>query len=223
MEIKSTSKITAADGIKCVIYGRSGTGKTYSLASAPAPFILSAEKGLLSLRKLSVAYTEINTYKELTDAYMWVMQSSEAKKFQTYALDSMSEIAEVVLAEELRKTKDPRKAYGEMQQQMYNLIRNFRDLKGKNVVFIAKQMLIEEGQLPVIQRASPIMPSKALQNQLPYYFDLVLHVFTPIYEGKKYYAVHTQSAPEWDAKDRSGNLDPIEPADLGHIFKKAAA
>jgi hypothetical protein len=220
MQVRSTNQITAADGIKCVIYGRSGTGKTYSLASAPAPFILSAEKGLLSLRKLSVAYTEINTYKELTDAYMWVMQSSEAKKFQTYALDSMSEIAEVVLAEELRKTKDPRKAYGEMQQQMYNLIRNFRDLKGKNVVFIAKQMLIEEGQLPVIQRASPLMPSKALQNATPYFFDLILHMDILKHDGVNYRVLHTCSSLEWDAKDRSGNLNPIEQPDFSAIFKK---
>lgn len=225
MQIQNTNKITAADGIKAVIYGRSGVGKTMLCATAPGPIILSAEKGLLSLRKFNIPYIDINNYKDLKDAYVWAMQSSESRKYATFCLDSMSEIAEVVLAEELRKTKDPRKAYVETQQQMYAIIREFRDFKGRNVAFIGKQMLIEEGQLPVIKRASPIMPSAALQNQVPYFFDLVLHLYTGrnLQTGVEYRALHTNASSEWDAKDRSGNLDFIEPADLSYIFKKAAS
>lgn len=225
MQIQYTSKITAADGIKCVPFGPSGIGKTVLIATAPRPFIFSAEKGLLSLRKFNIPYASVTTFKELDEAFTWAMKSNETRNYDTLALDSLSEIAEVVLADELTRNKDPRKAYGNMQQTMYGLIRNFRDYKGKNVIFIAKQMIIEEGQLPVIKRKSPIMPSAALQNQLPYFFDLVLHMYsgTNPATGNVWRAVHTQSSPEWDAKDRSGNLDPIEPADLGYIFKKASA
>lgn len=221
MQLLNTNKISAADGIKAVVYGKSGVGKTMLIATAPSPFIFSAEKGLLSLRKSSIVYTEISTFKELTDAYDWATKSSEAKKFDTFALDSLSEIAEIVLAQELKQNKDPRKAYGNMQQSMYGLIRSFRDMKGKNVVFVAKQMLIEEGQPPVItKRMSPIMPSAALQNQTPYFFDLILHMSIETYDGVPYRVLQTGSTAQYDAKDRSGNLDAIERPDLSAIFKK---
>jgi hypothetical protein len=204
------------------LYGESGIGKTRLLATAPNPLILSAESGLLSLRKERVPFIDISTYKQLVEAYDWVVNSADAKKYTTFGLDSLSEIAEVVLAESLRQNTDGRRAYGEMQQQMYRLIRNFRDIPGKNIIMVAKQMQIDAG---MTKCASPIMPSEKLQAQLPYFFDLVLHMFVGIdpTNGKSYTAIHTQSAVTWQAKDRSGTLDAVEYPHLGNIFKKALA
>jgi hypothetical protein len=231
MRILLTSDIKAADGVKAVVYGQSGIGKTVLSASAPTPLVFSSENGLLSLRKHRVPYIDVSTWKELSDAFTWALKSSETRNYQTFVLDSLSDIAEIVLGEEKKANRDPRKAYGNMQDLMYGLIRNFRDLKGKNVTFICKQMTIEDGPGLVlggqaIKRKTPIMPSSALQNQLPYFFDLVLHMYHAGIDpatNQVWRAVHTQSSPEWDAKDRSGNLNPIEPADLGYLFKKASA
>ncbi len=222
MQIQLTSKISAADGVKAVTYGRSGVGKTVLASTAPGPLIFSAENGLLSLRKFNIPYIDVTSYKQLDEAFTWALKSSDTKKYSTFVLDSISEIAEVVLAEELKYNKDARKAYGNMQQMMYALIRNFRDLKGKNVQFIAKQQTMEDGTPPVItRRFSPIMPSVALQNAMPYFFDLVLHMYAGVTDGKEWRAIHTRATPEWDAKDRSGNLDAIEYPDLSKIFIKA--
>jgi hypothetical protein len=141
---------------------------------------------------------------------------------KTFGIDSLSEIAEVVLAEELKKTPDPRKAYGETQQQMYRLVRNFRDIAGKHVVMVAKEMFIEIG---TTKCATPLMPSEKLQQQVPYFFDLVLHMYVgnDPSTGKRYTGLHTQSNLNWMAKDRSGTLDPIEYPDLSNVFKKAVA
>ena len=222
MQILNTSQINIKDGVKTVLYGASGVGKTRICATAPKPFIFSAENGLLSIRREKISYCEINTYKQLTEAFQWASNSSEAKKFDTFCLDSLSEIAEVVLGEELRKTPDPRKAYGETQQQMYKLIRSFRDLPNKHIVMIAKEMLVESG---LSKCANAIMPSEKLQAQLPYFFDLVLHLYvgTDSSNGQRYTAIHTASGANWQAKDRSGNLDAIEYPNLSAIFTKAAA
>lgn len=223
MEIRYTSQLTNSNGIKAAVFGGSGVGKTRLLATAPDPMILSAEEGLLSLRKEKVPFIDVSNYKDLTEAYLWIMRSNEARKYATFGLDSLSEIAEVVLAEEKKKTNDPRKAYGEMQQQMYALIRNFRDIPNKHVVMIAKEMLVEVS--PNCKQAQPIMPSEKLQAQVPYFFDLVLHLYvgTDPSNGSRFTALHTQSSANWQAKDRSGTLDPIEYPNLSNIFKKAAA
>src|ERR1700677_3948753 len=133
MQILNTSSINIKDGVKVCVYGGSGVGKTRLCATAPAPIIFSAENGLLSLRKERIPYIDITNYNGLVDAYKWAMTSSEAKRYQTICLDSLSEIAEVVLAQEQKKTNDGRRAHGETQQQMYQLIRDFRDMGGKNV------------------------------------------------------------------------------------------
>jgi hypothetical protein len=219
IEIKNTNKISANDGIKAVVYGPSGVGKTRLAVTATRPLVLSAEEGLLSLRKESVPYIEIANYKDLTDAVNWFLKSAEAKKnVDTLFLDSMSEIAELVLAYELSNTKDPRKAYGNMQQQMYQIMRLFRGIDGKNIVLICKQIFQTDG---VNQKAVPIMPSAALLAQVPYFWDLVLHM-TSLFagNGQMYTAFHTKDNPSWTAKDRSGNLDEIEEPNLQKLFNK---
>lgn len=224
MNILFTNDISAEDGIKCVVHGNSGTGKTVLASTAPSPIIFSAEKGLLSLKRAKVPYIDIGNYKQLNEAFSWAMSSKETKNYQTYCLDSLSEIAEVILEEEKRKSKDGRAAHGATQDICYRLMRNFRDIKGKNVQFNAKTKMIDISEdFTTYQRFVPIMPNNALQQQVPYFFDLVLHLYvgTDVTTNKTYRAIHTQEKREWQAKDRSGLLAEIEPANLTTIFKKA--
>ena len=221
MQVLNTNKINAKDGIKTLVYGPSGVGKTRLAITAPGPFIFSAEEGLLSLRRENIPYVPINTYAKMKDAFAWFMKSNEAKYIQTLLLDSLTEISQVILAEEKLKNKDPRKAYGAMQDSVYELIRAFRDYKGRNVVLICWEQYVEFG---LGKKAVPVIPSEKLQAALPYFWDLVLHHHhgrTP--EGIVYQAFHTQDTDWWTAKDRGGNLDELEEPNLTKLFKKAAA
>lgn len=225
INIQYTDKISAKDGVKSVLYGEFGVGKTPLLATAPRPIIFSAEEGLLSLRKLHVAYIDVSNYKDLCEAVKWLNSSNEARNFDTPCLDSMSEIAEVIFAEERRKNNDPRKYVPAARDQMYELVRHFRDMKGKNVVFVGKQAL-EQDALGM-KRAVPAMGNDKLQQAVPYFFDLVLHLYIGSYTDannqlQQYRGIHTkQGYPDYQARDRSGNLDLIEFPDLAKIFAKA--
>ena len=108
IQVQYTSQIKLNYGVKACLFGASGVGKTRLLSTAPDPCILSAESGLLSLRKEKVPFIDISTYKQLTEAYQWVLQSSEAKKYQTFGLDSLSEVAEVVLARRIEEKHRPK-------------------------------------------------------------------------------------------------------------------
>lgn len=224
MKVQFTDKINFAEGIKALVFGEFGVGKTPLCATAPAPIILSAEEGLLSLRKLKVPFIDVSNYKDLNEAFKWLSSSAEAKNYQTPCLDSLGEIADVIFSEERRKNSDPRKYVPEAREQIFHLVRAFRDLKGKNAVIICKQILQQGTELGAPQRAIPEMPNEKVQNAVPYFFDLVLHMYMHTHvDGKKYQAIHTkQGSPYYQARDRGGNLDEIEKADLTHIFKKAA-
>lgn len=218
----TTDKQGVENGIKVLVYAGSGYGKTTLCATAPDPVILSAESGLLPLRKFSIPVMKIATLEDLMEAYRWITTASEARLFQTVCLDSLSEIGEVVLAH-LIKTKgqnDPRKAYGELLPQVTQMIRAFRDLPGKNVYFAAKMESMKDEQSGRVMYG-PSMPGQKLGPQLPYFFDEFFRLaIGKDDKGNLFRYLQTQPDLQYDAKDRSGALAAMEPPDLSHIFKK---
>jgi septin family protein len=107
-----TTRGLHASGVKLLVYGQAGTGKTTLITTLPSPVILSAEAGLLSIAHADIPFVAIDSMSTLQDAFSWLTSSDEAKQFESIALDSISEIAEVILTAEKAKAKDPRQAYG---------------------------------------------------------------------------------------------------------------
>jgi phage nucleotide-binding protein len=209
----------AANGVKLLVYGQAGAGKTSLIPTLPAPIVLSAEGGLLSIAGADVPFIEIASIGDLREAYSWLTDSAEAKDFQSVALDSISEIAEVVLNAEKKASKDPRQAYGAMQEQMADIIRAFRDLPGRHVYMSAKLEKTQDEMGRVLY--SPSMPGNKTGQSLPYFFDEVLALRVERdAEGVTQRALMCDSDGLWLAKDRSGKLGTWESPDLGAIIQK---
>jgi hypothetical protein len=222
MAIRLTTTAQAAQlhGVKILCYGKAGTGKTTLCATAPNPVIISAEAGLLSLRGHEIPVIEVRSIDDLMEAYQWATESEEATHFETVCLDSLSEIAEVVLLHAKKTTKDPRQAYGELIEKMGNTVRAFRDLSGKHVYMSAKQESIKD-ETAGTTLYGPSMPGAKLGGQLPYLFDEVFRLNigrTP--DGTEYRYLQTRPDFQSDAKDRSGALDAMEQPNLAHIINK---
>lgn len=214
-----TTRGLHASGVKLLVYGQAGAGKTTLIQTLPNPVILSAEAGLLSIASADIPYVEIDSMATLMDAYRWLTESTEGKAFSSVALDSISEIAEVCLSAEKLKAKDPRQAYGEMQDQMGGVIRAFRDLPGRHVYMTAKLEKSQDEMGRLLY--SPSMPGNKTGQALPYFFDEVLALrCEKDAEGKPHRGLLCQSDGLWQAKDRSGRLEAWELADLGEIIKK---
>lgn len=235
MQIYSTEQLAQQAGVKVLVYGPAGMGKTMLCATAPNPIILSAESGLLSLSKANIervfgvntqgiSYNlpviQIKTVDDLTQAYNWLLQSPDAQQFQTVCIDSLSEIAEVVLNNAKRQVKDPRQAYGELMEKMESAIRLFRDLPGRNV-YMAAKMEPAKDELTGVVKYLPAMPGSKLGPKLPYFFDEVMRLgVNKDPQGNSYRFFQTQPDLQYEAKDRSGALATIESPHLGYIFSK---
>lgn len=216
--LKTTARL-AASGVKMLVYGAAGSGKTTLIRTLPDPVILSAEAGLLSLQGADIPYIEISDVAILREAYAWLTQSEEAKRYKSVALDSISEIAEVILADEKKKVKDPRQAYGAMQEQMASIIRAFRDLPGRHVYMSAKLERVQDEEGRMLY--GPSAPGQKVGQMLPYFFDEVLALRAERdNEGIVQRALMCQTDGLWVAKDRSGRLDMWEAPDLGLIINK---
>jgi hypothetical protein len=218
IQLKRTKEATA-QAVKLLVYGQAGAGKTSLIPTLPKPVILSAEGGLLSIADTNLPFIEITSMDELREAYKWLASSAEAAEFESVALDSISEIAEVVLNAEKKINKDPRAAYGAMQEQMADIIRGFRDLPGKHVYMSAKLEKTQDEMGRVLY--APSMPGNKTGQSLPYFFDEVLALrVEKDAEGFTRRALMTDGDGLWLAKDRSGKLEVWEDADLGEIIKK---
>jgi hypothetical protein len=216
--LKRTKEATA-QAVKLLVYGQAGAGKTSLIPTLPTPVILSAEGGLLSIADTNLPFIEITSMDDLREAYKWLTSSTEAAEFESVALDSISEIAEVVLNAEKKINKDPRAAYGAMQEQMADIIRGFRDLPGKHVYMSAKLEKTQDEMGRVLY--APSMPGNKTGQSLPYFFDEVLALrVEKDAEGMTRRALMTDGDGLWLAKDRSGKLDVWEDADLGDIIRK---
>lgn len=218
INVRSTGSLSAS-GVKLLVYGQAGAGKTSLITSLPNPIVLSAEGGLLSIQDADLPYIEIASMDELREAWEWLSSSDEAKQYQSVALDSISEIAEVVLNGEKKATKDPRQAYGAMQEQMADIIRAFRDLPGRHVYMSAKLEKTQDEMGRVLY--APSMPGNKTGQALPYFFDEVLALRVERdADGNTQRALMCDGDGSWLAKDRSGKLDAWEAPDLGAIIAK---
>jgi len=217
VHLKSTSGLSA-NGVKVLVYGQAGAGKTSLIKTLPDVVVLSAEGGLLSIQDADLPYLEITSMADLMEAYEW-LSSGEAKKFQSVALDSISEIAEVCLGIEKKAAKDVRQAYGAMQEAMADVIRAFRDLPGRHVLMTAKLEKATDEMGRILY--SPSMPGNKTGQSLPYFFDEVLALrVEKDADGVSQRALMCDSDGLWIAKDRSGKLGTWEAPDLGEIIKK---
>ena len=218
INLKSTGSLSAS-GVKLLVYGQAGAGKTSLIPSLPAPIVLSAEGGLLSIQDANLPFIEVTDMASLREAWAWLDSSAEAKGYQSVALDSISEIAEVVLNHEKKVNKDPRAAYGAMQEQMADIIRAFRDLPGRHVLMTAKLEKTQDEMGRVLY--SPSMPGNKTGQALPYFFDEVLALrVEKDADGNTQRALMCDGDGLWLAKDRSGKLAPWEAPDLGAIIDK---
>lgn len=220
IKFTTTKESAKANGVKVLVYGKAGVGKTVLCSTAPKPLIISAEAGLLSLRNHDIPVIEITSLQDLIEAYNFVITDKKAAEFQTICLDSISEMGEIVLAAAKADTKDPRQAYGVLIDEMLKQIKAFRDLKGKNVYFSAKETKIVDSVSNTVS-FEPGLPGSKLGADLPYYFDEVFQLGTkPNDKGEPERVLRTASDFQVVAKDRSGALATFEPPNLKHVFDK---
>lgn len=221
--LKST-KDAALDGIKVLVHGPAGAGKTSLCATTGAPtIIISAESGLLSLRGVDIPVIEVKSLEQMYEAYDFVANTEEGQAFSWICLDSISEIAEVVLNHEKKVAKDPRQAYGALAEKMTDLIRAFRDLPGRNVYFSCKQERTKDEQSGAMLYY-PAMPGNMLKQGVGYFFDEVMALrVEKDADGNPTRWLQTSRDFNYEAKDRSGCLEMFEAPNLAEIAAKISS
>lgn len=224
---KSLRDVVDSRAPKILVYGGAGVGKTTLIASLRGKvLILSAEAGLLSLAgaDIDADVVEVTSIEALRAVYSELRSGDHG--YDWIVLDSVSEIAEVVLSAEKSKSKDPRAAYGALSEEMVKIMRAFRDL-ACGVYFSAKLASTKDEATGKVSHSIG-MPGAKLGEALPYLFDEVFRLVVIDEDdgaGGKVASRYLLTATDGKsvAKDRSGKLDAYEPADLGAVVGKITA
>ena len=219
--IVSPQKLVQDQGAKILVYGMAGAGKTTLAKTCPGKvLVISAEAGLLSIKDAdnveAIEVKEAAEVMELHDAL-----KSGKLQYDTVCLDSVSEISEILLTWEKSRSKDPRMAYGNVQESVTNLMRAFRDLH-MHVLFLCKEDVVNDDG---VLRHAPKMVGTKLGESITYFFDEVLAlriIEDQDDEGKNIQNrwLQTVYGQGYKAKDRSGKLDNFEQPDISALIEK---
>ena len=236
MNIETTSE-DQKQFLKILVHGDSGAGKTTLGGSAHRrfkPLFLSAESGLLSLRKfkdengkpIKFDFVRIDSFEDIKEAYRGIKNNPALAKYDTIVIDSLTELQKIcmdhILAEEKKDTPTI-KDWGSLLARMTGIIRAFRDLD-RNLIVTCLSERYEDPENGT-NRISPMLQGK-IKDGLPQYFDEVFYLFTQQKqsEDKKTIVVtrklQTVGTDRVVAKDRSGMLAPLEEPDFCSIYDK---
>jgi len=231
IKIISINEAIEDNGLKILTYGMAGFGKTVMCSTANQPtIILSAESGLLSLKKIIEENPElaellnviiIKNVDDLREA-LALFRDSAVRLCNWICLDSISEIAEQILKYEKDNNLDKRAAYGNLTETTLEILRGFRDLPLYNVLMTAKMVRKENSEGREIYQ--PLFPGKGIGENIPYMFDEVFALrVEEIEQGEQIITkrfLQTTPDAKYTAKDRSGKLSDFEKPNLAHLFKK---
>ncbi len=221
--------------IRALCYGKSGVGKTTSLATLPQDktVVIGVERGLLPLRHTDLAAWGVDSYADLRDAYHAATELDE--KTSVVVVDSLSEIGELCKShivkerrpqklkqldrkltgvyEETLETQD----WGLYDRLIQQLLSAWVQLP-KHVVFTAGEVWTEDKATSILVR-TPALNGRQAQH-CAVFFDLVLYMRSEDTETETARVWQTYSDLTTIAKDASGSLDKVEEADWTAVFKK---
>ena len=161
-------------GLKVLLYGESGVGKTTMIGTLPGTtLLLNAENGTLVLRDCenadNIDIIDVKTTAQLSEVYSALLNGE--LKYDNVVLDSLSEIGETIFADidaDPTVNKEFGGLYTTFRKRLTEIIKAFRDLKGVNVVLIA---LADQVEFNGVVKTMPSLPHKKTQASIIALFD----------------------------------------------------
>lgn len=144
---------------KGLIYGQPGIGKSTLALSAPNPVVVDADNGMSRVEpQLRVPSLQVSSYEQILE----LLNSDELAPFDTIVFDTIGAVLEFMEPYLIKQNPKNAKSDGTLALQGYKarkaafkaLVRLTND-KGKNVLFVAHETEITNGENKVIRPDIP--------------------------------------------------------------------
>jgi len=258
--ITADQRLREKQGVKLVLLGKSGIGKTSQLKTLPeaATLFVDLEAGDLAVKDWRGDCVRPTTWPEFRDLVVFLAGPNPAlppeapfseahyrhvcerygdpaqlAKYDTYFVDSITVLARLALIwakaqpqaiSERTGKPDTRGAYGLLGTEMLTALTHLQHARGKHVVFVA----ILDERVDDFNRKVFVAQIEGAKTaaELPGIVDEVVTLAEiKAEDGSAYraFVTHTLNPYGYPAKDRSGQLDVLEPPDLRALIDKCAA
>lgn len=165
---------STSDNLKALFYGRSGTGKTTLLGTAPKPLLILdvREQGTTSIRQSPDTYVyPVESWDDFEQVYWYLKNSQGPTKFRSVGIDTITQLQELALKKVIGGDANgliTKRAWGEASGLLKTWIVMFRDLD-LNVIFTAHDRLtavsddeVDDDEGTIVPEVGPwLMPSVA--------------------------------------------------------------
>lgn len=211
-------------GYKVLLYGASGSGKTYMAGTFPDPVFLDIEGGMRTLltsgRKI-LRYPEdprqdVTDLSQVRDFYRRVKAlKPEEAPFKTIVVDSLNELQVLILKNLLGKYQATRQYddqptmadYGKLARDMQTFVRLFIQLP-YHIVFTA---ISTQREYPD-DMVYPMFIGKKTGPDIQRMMDIIGYCHVRQQKGQPVeHVVGFEESPTYEAKDRTGSLGSVLP------------
>ncbi len=213
IDLRPAKEFAQMFGCKAIIYGPPGSAKTPKINTCPKPVLLAVEPGLLSMRNSNIPTWMAPNKARIDEFFKWFEHSSEAKNFDTLAIDSVSQMCNIALDES--KAKHGLAQYGEMADYVWPYMQRLYFMKEKHMYLIAKEELTTDG------KRRPSYPGQQLNRDVPHLYDCILRIAkVPIPNVGETLAFQCNGTIDIIARNRTGDLADFEEPDFGKIVQR---
>lgn len=229
---------------RVLLYGASGSGKTYLAGTFPSPVFIDLDDGMTTLMASDIEYYTVDTKPTLDKDAITILGAKSAAKDNGYlktiallehflntldssstlVLDSLSIFTDYALEHtlSLANQKTPRiQDWGAAQKLIESTISAFRDAKC-HIVVIAHEEFTKDEESGVISWL-PMTIGK-LRSKLPLYFDEVYHNYAErgkgTNKGEMIYGIETSPTRRTTAKSRCNLVGNIEFPKFSTLYKQ---
>lgn len=243
-------RLQSYSGVKMIVLGSYGIGKTSLLKTLDEPTLcLDLEAGLLAVQDWKGAVISIRTWLEARDCACLMggpnpalradqpyssrhyerLQSEndiDFSAFQVIFIDSLTVASRLCLGwcrqqpeafSEKTGKPDTRAAYALLAQEMTAWLNQFQHIPDQDVIFVGLlEPKTDEFQKTIWQLQCE---GSKTSLEIPGILDEVISMI-PDSQGNRTFVCQTLNPGNYPAKDRSGRLEIIEPAHLGHLLQK---
>lgn len=220
-DLVHASKFAVTSGVKALIYGAPGSAKTPLISTCPRPVMLACEAGMLSMKGSTVPTWQAFTPQRIDEFFKWLFSSAEVKNFDTVAIDSASQLADIYLQAEINGTSASGKkvhglaAYGAMATAVMDHLRPLYYMQQKHTYVICKETTLEGMK-------RPYFPGQQLNAEVPHLYDFILHLgIKNVPQMGQTLAFQCNQTYDVLARNRTGNLNDYEQPNFATLVEKA--
>jgi hypothetical protein len=231
--ISADERLAERRGVKALIVGPSGVGKTSQLRSllngADALLFADCEAGDLAIRDCAVDAVRIESWSEASSLATTVANGGLAQ-YRTLFFDSLTAVGRLSLKHaEVQPEcvsrsgiKDTRAVYGLHARQLLDWIHIMQHAPAMNVILVAILETVKD-DFGRTEHRIQLDGEKAGRELVGIIDEIVTYQILDFADGRPPTRGFVCTSPNiwaYPAKDRSGRLDQIEPPNLGRLLDK---